>query len=573
MNLFSKYISCIGVFLIGTLAFAQTKKPQNDTLSTESVTVIKTFNPTINDAFKIHPTPNFDEDSSTEKAPLNFKINSVPVASTFVPQKSKSVGVKRERRPEMFNNYVSLGAGNLGSALAEAFTSIDINRDSQFTALLQHHSSQGGIKDVRLDDHFYDTGLQLTYGKQQKNAYWLLDFEAQHGQYNWYGISEDLPITEAQLVSVDPTHNFIDVNLGGEFNIDNKFFNSVTTRFRHFRDDYDSAENNFNLKPKFTIPLEDTSILFPVELDFVGGKFAESQAFSEINYSILNLGVSPSVALTFNDIDVKLGFSGYVSSNFEASKTKFYAYPNVTAFYNFLDYGVSVFGGITGGLQQNTYHNAAAENPFVAPQLGITPTSKTFDAELGVRGQWNGKVGYQLKGSFASEKDKALWLKNPVFISDEIINFGFNNSFGYVYDDVTTAKAEGELSYEEEGIFGVKLQASFASFGTDDQQEAWNLSSLQTNLKANYFISPQLNISGNVFYVGQRKGFDHLNSAIKNLDSYVDLNLRADYQITKNWSAFVMGNNLTAQNYERWQDFPVQGIQLLVGAKYKFKLR
>ena len=35
-------------------------------------------------------------------------------------------------------------------------------------------------------------------------------------------------------------------------------------------------------------------------------------------------------------------------------------------------------------------------------------------------------------------------------------------------------------------------------------------------------------------------------------------------------SVFVKGNNLLGDNYEKWVDFPVQGIQFLGGVTYKF---
>ena len=46
--------------------------------------------------------------------------------------------------------------------------------------------------------------------------------------------------------------------------------------------------------------------------------------------------------------------------------------------------------------------------------------------------------------------------------------------------------------------------------------------------------------------------------------------LMLGYHINDQLSVFAKGNNLADEGYQRWQNFPVQGIQLLAGATYKF---
>ena len=54
------------------------------------------------------------------------------------------------------------------------------------------------------------------------------------------------------------------------------------------------------------------------------------------------------------------------------------------------------------------------------------------------------------------------------------------------------------------------------------------------------------------------------------LDSYIDANINLGYRFNPQLSVFVKGNNLLSDNYEKWVDFPVQGIQFLGGVTYKF---
>ena len=54
------------------------------------------------------------------------------------------------------------------------------------------------------------------------------------------------------------------------------------------------------------------------------------------------------------------------------------------------------------------------------------------------------------------------------------------------------------------------------------------------------------------------------------LDAYLDANVHLGYRVDERLSIFAKGSNLLSDNYERWFNYPVQGIQGLLGATYKF---
>ena len=80
-----------------------------------------------------------------------------------------------------------------------------------------------------------------------------------------------------------------------------------------------------------------------------------------------------------------------------------------------------------------------------------------------------------------------------------------------------------------------------------------------------------------MFYVGERKDLlgiiDPLigsDSMTVILDSYFDANAHLGYHINDQISVFVKANNIANEGYQRWQNFPVQSIQFLAGATFKF---
>ncbi len=176
------------------------------------VNVVKPYTPTISDAFKVSETPVLDEAENSKKEVVKYSIFSFPVASTFTPSKGKAEGVEKEKQTHLFNNYATVGVGNYGVLNAELFVNQDLGNNDYVGGMFRHLSSQGGIKDVELDDSFYDTSIDLTYGIRDKDLSWNLDLGFQNQIYNWYGLPTDFgnnlaPLDKAILIDgINPQH-------------------------------------------------------------------------------------------------------------------------------------------------------------------------------------------------------------------------------------------------------------------------------------------------------------------------------------------------------------------------------
>ncbi|MFN6084250.1 MAG: hypothetical protein ACK476_04905 [Fluviicola sp.] len=54
------------------------------------------------------------------------------------------------------------------------------------------------------------------------------------------------------------------------------------------------------------------------------------------------------------------------------------------------------------------------------------------------------------------------------------------------------------------------------------------------------------------------------------LGPVVDMNLGVEYRYNKRISGFIKLNNIAAQRYQKWYNYPVQGFQGMVGATFRF---
>src|SRR5690606_19266973 len=184
-----------------------------------------------------------------------------------------------------------------------------------------------------------------------------------------------------------------------------------------------------------------------INFDYLSGSFERNYyTDTSIDYSNFLVGLTPTFQLKQDDLTVDIGVTATLLNNTEASESKFYIYPNIEASYRVVDDVVIAFGGIKGGLVQNSYYEYANLNPFVSPTLFIAPTDKQYDAFLGVKGMLTNTMSYVVSGSYKAERNKGLIVNNDLTASQEDYTYG--NSFGVVYDNVNTFGFTGELNVD-----------------------------------------------------------------------------------------------------------------------------
>ena len=565
-------ILTIASLLITVFAFAQER--EGDTIQTGVIDVVKPYTPSISDAFKVKETPTLDDTETATKKEVKYNIFSFPVASTFTPAKGKAAVVDKAKKVKLYDNYATLGVGTYTTIVGEAYLNHAIGRDQIFSAYVGHHSSQGDIENVLTDNGFSDSKLNLTYTKKDRDYSWTALGGFQYQTYNWYGLQQPL-FNQATADSLDVGHSFINGYVGGDITFEDAIVSSGSILYRRFGDNFGSGENRFKANAIGTINIQDNDVDIEVFTDYVGGSFEKAYADpNQINYGNFQIGLAPTFQLKQDDLTVDLGVKAVYLNDTEASKSKFFIYPNIAASYRLVDEVLIAFGGVTGGLNQNSYYDFAQENPFVSPNLFIAPTDQQYKAFAGIKGKLSNTMSYSVSGNYYSEKNKALYTNNDITTNLEPYTYG--NSFGLVYDDVTTFSVAGELNVDINRNFTLGIKGEYFSYDVTNQMEAWNLPDLTASVFLDYQITDQWFAGANLFYVGERKDQFNIpnlispNSGIVTLDSYFDANAHVGYHINDRFSVFAKANNIVGEEYTKWQNTPVQGIQFLAGATYKF---
>jgi outer membrane receptor protein involved in Fe transport len=568
-----KHINKI-ILVVITLSTAIVFSQEKDTISTGVINVVKPYTPTIADAFKVKETPSIDDEETATKKEIKYNIFSFPVASTFTPAKGKAAVVDKAKPVKLYDNYATLGVGTYTTILGEVYLNHAISRTESVGGYVSHHSSQGGIQDLLLDDNFSDSKINVNYASRLRDLSWNVKAGFQQQRYNWYGLPLSM-VDDAEANNVKGGHSFFGAHFGSDVTFENTYIKSGSFLFRRFGDNQGSGENRFLIKSSIDIPIDKEEISTGIVFDYLGGSFDRNYATAdELKYGNFQIGVSPTYELKQDDLTVNLGISAYYLKDTEASESKFYIYPNVTASYRLVNDILIAYGGIQGGLIQNSYYDFASENPFVSPTLYIMPTDQLYNASIGLKGKVSSNMSYNISGHYFADRNKALFINNDITASSQ--NYSYGNSFGIVYDDVDTFSLAGEINVDVNRNFKLGIKAEYFSYSTNGQAEAWNLPDVKGSLFLDYQISQQWFAGANLFYVGERKDQFFLNNgAITTpftvvLDSYFDANVHLGYHVNEQLSVFAKANNLANEGYQRWQNFPVQSIQFLAGATYKF---
>jgi len=565
--------------IVTTFSFSQETK--KDTLKTEEISVVKPYTPKISDAFKVTSNPTIEDTSAIEKEKVTYSIFSIPVASTFTPSKGKAKGVVREPKDRLFENYISAGFGNFTSPLFEAYIHSGDTRYNDFGIFINHHSSEGGIDDVLLNDDFSDTRIDGYYKQFDRDYNWQVNAGVQRKQFNYYGLSNEVIFEDAFINSLDEEQVYKNIYVGGRIAVEDSFFKGATAEIVNFSDTYNSNEIRLLVKPTIEFPISTELINADFLIDVISGKFKQNYTTSDdLKYSFLNLGFNPNFEVLRENLTINLGAKLYYTNDLENKTTNFYAYPKVTASLKMIDEVLTLVAGVTGDLEQNTYSSFATKNPYVSPTLNIIQTDKQYKAFAGAKGKLASNIGYNFNVCHTSEINKPLFIQNQTKTDGTILvenAYEAGNSFEVIYDNIKTLGFLAKITIDASEEFDFSGSLNYSNFTTETQLEAWNLPTVTATISADY-QNKNWFAGAKLFYNGKTKdfvipfGLTAENGSIVENKSYMDLNLNGGYIFSDRLTAFAKINNALGEKYHTYVNYQVQTLQILAGITYKFDL-
>ena len=574
--------------LLSSKAQETTPVKKIDTVKTEVVEVITTYNPEIADANKIKKNPIIKLSDKSRKKKLAYNIFSAPVASTFIPKSGVVKGIDVGVKERIYDNYIAAGFGSYTSPYFEAYIHNHKRFQSEFGLSAKYAASLDNIKNTELDSNFSNLITSIFYKQEERYFDWKVTLNTERNEYNWYGIKEN-SFSENVINTIQENQKYNYFNAVGEIDFIDAYIDKSILSFSYFTDDYNSSEFLINLDTGLDLPIDFISrnlnnLKIKTKLELLNGKFKSGYTNQdELKYSIFTTKINPQYNTTFAGFSLKLGTKFFASFDSENSKNNFLLYPDIKLQKTIIKDKLNIYSGVFGDFHTNSYKNFTEENPYISPTQFITQTSEKYNVFLGLNGVINNDISFNISGSIKEEQDKSLFIRNNSKSNGvntslngvEFKGFEFGNSFTVIYDDVKTTSFLAEIEYDftKNIIFAANFQ--FDNFTMATESEAWNLPTMQTAFVAKY-KSNKWHATSNVFYVGERKDVIYTSSSqstlndVQTLDSFVDVNLNGGYHFNDKFSAFLKLNNILNSNYQRFANFNIQGFQILGGITYKF---
>jgi hypothetical protein len=558
-------IMLVMVGLSGILS-AQTEQSGKD--HNEQVTIIGTYDPSINEAFKINSRPDAPM-INVSKPDFNFQTIETSQPTKITLQPIKPATIRAERRTKSYNNSIRAGFGSWITPYFDFNHGSTQKNKQQLNARIYHLSSHRNIPEYS-PSPFSNTLAEIGFKRFTKTHIFSIGAGFALNTNRYYGFKpvdyEDITINEDSL-----KQRFVlaRINLGLKSNYkkDDKLHHLFNIDAYYYFDRYQTSESfasfNFDLHKSFDVSKK----LNYQNLGLEGGVYYYGNRDSVQNTTDVLVDGTPYFKARYGIVNFFIGLKfSYVSAT-----TSLFAFnPILNVNLNIVENSLSIYAGVDGGLERNSYLKLSTLNPWVSSVIPLKWQQNTVRAYGGLRGNIARQLGFNIEVSWLLFKDMAYFVNttdSQLWPANQPLN-----KFTAVYDKGNRLTVSGELSYTLAQDLKIWLDGEYNIYSLDSLPQPYHKPISSFGLGASYLIKKKVNIWVEVIGYGKRYAVDLRNAdpAEITLDGIFDLNAGIEYHINEKFSAFLTGTNLLNSNYERFYNYPVQGLQVMIGVSYKF---
>lgn len=553
----------------------------------QEVEVVKAYQPVISEVDKINDIPKIKTEQP-EAPVFDYSIFSKPVFSTFDVEPVAAAKMVGEPKPEMEMGLLKLGLGNYLTPYGELFFNSQPDKNSNFGMHFKHLSSWSeiGLLNGDIVKAPQSENVAEIFGKKfwrKSTLSGSLAFD--RTSFNYYGYTGGLLSDELKDEMIP---NFQDkqyfskgtakVGLKGE-NISPMAFNyDFGLNYHYFKSKTGQTENQTvlsgDMSKKYgkTFGLLNTSLTYYLA-DGVMNNFSKSIGPKQQ----IIIGFNPSVMRKSSNAKLIAGLNSTIVFDDDADASLL-IWPKVKAEWSPVPQILTLFAGVDGHLQHNTYSNIAAENPYVDPFHDVLNTNFQYIVSGGLKGKISSKTNYVAEASYSKVRDQHFYMLYGRDVKN-LSAFGLrslNNTFDWVYDDLKVLKLSAEVMHSVSENFSLRLLGNYYSYELETIEKAWQMPDFDVTFSGIYKPTDQLKFTADIFVVGKRTAlvseplFSSAPSLTVEMDPIIDLNMGGEYQFNKSLNFFVKLNNFGFQKYEQWLGYTNKSFNWMAGLSFSF---
>ena len=522
----------------------------------KEVTVVKPYEPTLSDAFKINLMPDL-RDSVMLMPEFDYRITTRPLPGQYTVRPIQAARMEAENLSRLYNVYLKTGFGNYVSPLLQVGINSLRQKNHSVGLFASHMSSNGKLKlanDQRVFAGYSDTDARLFGKKIFRDLVVDGDLSVNANTRYFYGYNT--PDTLADLEKDDIRQRYL--SFGSNLGVYSTHLDSMQLNYR------------FNLGFGYIQDLfshHEESYLFSGS----GSKWFANGFFGlDVNVAHYNTSGNPDSAAntiirlhpwwtkTTDQYHLKVGLE--ITPDI-AGETQLHIYPNATMQFIVIKHIMMPFIGVGGYLEKNSLGKIAEENYFIRPGLRVDNSDHKLEFYGGVKGNFSTRTGYTLKASYSLVDNMYF------FVNDSTIDLG--NQFTVIYDDAEVMNYSGEIMIVPVDRIRIMLKGNYYTYTLGNGGRAWHRPNYDLSFSAMYNLRDKILVHADLLFYGPRyaKSYDPLVREVK-LKGFADINLQMEYRYTKIISGFIRINNLLASKYDQWNLYPAQRLFIMGGFTY-----
>lgn len=554
-----------GVLIAAFLVCGLIVQAQNN-LPSDTFRVVKAYQPTLVDADKITSEPEIVDTFKLE-ADLNYQFFGKQMPVSFEPELISAARIKGEPLVKLYNGYARAAVGNTMMPLAEVYYT---NKRSDKYALGAHvkYMNQRELSEYKSSE------MSRTHFEVFGKRFWKTNTFEGNINYdmdamNYYGYYQMPRLVQDELPSdeIEQQYN----RLGAHFKLKSTKQDSFNLRhevnaaYQMTTNKAGNQENYFKASGRLSQFKNAELYQLDLMVDYNKYDLSEESAI---------LAMQPQISTIGERFRVNAGLGIFMNSG---PTDGFHFYPLAEVKYNVIENILVPYAGIKGEIRRNNYNTITRENPFVAPEIELENSNQKHNIYLGVRGTLSKKISFNTSASKISTENEYFYVKRP---TENLIQ---SKAFYLTYDKVDELSFKGELVYRLDDKIKVYALGEYFNYETRNEEEAWHRPELKVSASGEYNLKDKLIARLDLFYWGEQyaqrvteittnQNLDILDRkyGVETLAPIFDVNLGFEYRYTKKLSAFIQFNNIGGINYEKYQDYPLQGFNVFGGLTYGF---
>ncbi len=550
-------------------------------IDTESIVIVKSFTPSLSDAFKIKSNPFISDSISNTKFELVYNLKKIPVISTFEPNKATPLKLKQKILYNPFNTFFSGAFGNKNQLFFNISSLVEIDRSQRFGLNFYKDGFGNDIDNtmLRSNQNYNEIGFNHNLRSNQYNV--NTQFKFSKSLNNYFGLNENV-WDQSFLNSIDPQIRRNNFKVRSNWNWYDYFFNDFVLQANLSTDNFGSIEKQIGLSANFGSELARGNIKGKIKIQGLNSRFVSSY-FEKIQeeYSQSMSSLSMFWQNTSKDLRIKIGAGVTYFLGIDQISNDLIYYPEIEILYQKKEDKITSYLNALGGAKLNSYSSLTDVNPYMAPTAHLVPTFNKYNIQLGIRSRLASVLNFDFGLIFDEVENYNFYQRLPFDNENELESYRLSNAFESRYLDLSFYGFNASIIINMIKDNFIRFEASYRFFDTQQEEILWNIPSLQANWESQIKWNDHLAFSFKGSMWGDRSAAvrpifldQELSSDLLINEEILPIFIRSSahitYKLTKQFDLFFKGRFNSKGIHGRWSYYPEPPFLILGGITYKF---